>query len=203
MQSGTSSFYPARDSETGLLEDQRCFLESATISLGLPSFSYASLRDPRVFEAVVGRSLGTCKCESVTVSGYRLGVANAGPGFPGLFPQAGSPDSKVKGIVIHGLNRLEQTMMAWYEWDEYLLCRLPLTDGRSVQAFVPNLTAIRREYGEFDIASWSFEDWQSRGVDRAVADAREWMRHRPDDDALVRAGCFKPADIAGGERLAG
>ncbi|MDZ7840306.1 MAG: gamma-glutamylcyclotransferase family protein [Gammaproteobacteria bacterium] len=196
MQSGTSAFYPARDAEAGLREDQRSFLESATISLGLPSFSYASLRDPRVFETVVGRSLGTCECEKATIRGYRLGVANAEPGLPGLFPHAGSADSEVQGIVIQGLSRFEQTMMAWYEWNEYLLCPLPLTDGRPVQAFVPDPQAIRREYGEFDIAPWSFADWQSRRVGRAVAEAREWMRQRPDDDALARAGCFAPADIA-------
>lgn len=57
MQSGKSAFSPAGNAEIGLREHQRRFLESATISPGLPSFSYASLRDPRVFETVVGRSL--------------------------------------------------------------------------------------------------------------------------------------------------
>lgn len=203
MQSGTSSFYPTRNAEAGLREDQRHFLDFATISLGLPSFSYASLRDPRVFETVVGRSLDACEHERVTIRDYRLGIACAGPGFPGLFPRADSKDPGVQGIMIHGLSRFEQTMMAWYEWDEYRLCRLPLLHGRSVQAFVPDPEAIRREYGGFEVAPWSFEDWQCRGVDRTVAEAREWMQQRPDDDALARAGCFTPTDIAGGERIAG
>lgn len=203
MQSGTSAFYPARDADSGLREDQRRFLESATISLDLPSFSYASLRDPRVFETVVGRPLETCEYERVTIRGYRLGVASAGPELPGLFPAAGSAGSEVQGILIHGLSRREQTMIAWYEWDEYRLCRLFLKDGRPVQAFVPDPAAIRREYGAFDIAPWTFEDWQCRGADRTVDDAREWMRLRPGDDALARADCFKPANITVDKRIAG
>jgi hypothetical protein len=47
MQSCKSAFSPAENAEAGLREDQRRFLESATLSPGLTSFSSASLRDPR------------------------------------------------------------------------------------------------------------------------------------------------------------
>lgn len=203
MSASASSFYPDRDAETGLREDRRRFLECATISLGLPTLCYASLRDPRVFETVVGRPMDACHWEQVTIQGYRPGIVTAGPGFPGIFDVADSSDSCVECVLIHGLSRFEQAMIAWYEWDEYRLHRLVLSDGRPAQAFLPCVAAIRREYGGFDIAPWAFDARQSHGVNRAVANAREWMIERPDDAALARAGCLAPAASPSGCQAAG
>lgn len=194
MHRSGNPFYPSRDAASGLREDQQSFLQSAAISLGLPSLFYASLRDPRVFETVIGRPPEPDNLETVTIRGFRLGIAKAGTGFPGLFPAPEADDEELECVIAHGLSRFEQTMVAWYEWDEYLLRRIPLTDGRLAQVFVPNLEAIRREYGPFDIEPWSFEAWRARELNRAVRDARDWMAQRPDDASLARAGCFTAGD---------
>lgn len=194
MHRNSNPFYPSRDAASGLREDQQSFLQSAVVSLGLPSLFYASLRDPRVFETVIGRPPEPGKLETVTIRGFRLGIANAGTGFPGLFSAPEPDDGELECVVVHGLSRFEQTMVAWYEWDEYLLRRVSLTDGRPAQVFVPDLEAIRREYGDFDIEPWSFEAWRARELDRAVRNARDWMAQLPDDASLIRAGCFTPAD---------
>lgn len=203
MRHESSAFYPAGDAESGLRRDQRSFLDRANISFGLPSLFYASLRDPRVFEAVVGRPLDACDWERATIHGFRLGIVNAGTGFPGLFPASGPDAGGVVCVIVHDLSRFEQTMVAWYEWDEYLLRRIPLADGRSAQVFVPNLEAIRAEHGRFDIDPWSFQAWQRSEVDRAVVNARDWMAQRPADAALMRAGCFPSVESSAGGRAAG
>lgn len=203
MRHHASPFYPSRNARTGLREDQRCFLETATVSCGLPSLFYASLREPRVFETVVGRPMDTVAWERVTIRGFRLSIVNAGTGFPGLFPVTDPAGTGIECIITQGLSRFEQTMVAWYEWDEYLLRRIPLTDGRTAQAFVPNLEAIRQEHGRFEIRPWSFEAWRNRDVESAVVNAREWMAQRPSDSELVRAGFLSPADLSRVGRAAG
>jgi len=70
-----------------------------------------------------------------------------------------------------------------------------LSDGRPAQAFIPDLDAIREGYGEFEIASWSFETWRAHSLDESVATARDWMLQRPDDRALVEAGFFRLDEI--------
>lgn len=203
MPHGASPFYPSRNARTGLREDQRSFLETATVSLGLPTLFYASLREPRVFETVTGRPMDTVAWERVRIPGFRPAIVDAGTGFPGLFPAADPAGEETECIIAHELSRFEQTMVAWYEWDEYRLRRIPLTDGRTAQAFVPNLEAIRREHGRFEIRPWSFEAWRSRDVGGAVVNAREWMAQRPTDPELVRAGFFTPAESSGNGRVAG
>lgn len=203
MRYQSDLFYPAGDADAGLRQDQRSFLDNAAVSLGLPSLFYASLRHPRVFETVVGRSMDTCEWERTRIQGFRPGIVNAGTGFPGIFPAAESEAAGLECIVVPDLSRFEQTMVAWYEWDEYLLRRIPLADGRWAQVFVPNLEAIRAEHGQIDIEPWSFEAWQ-RGsrVDRAVVDARDWMAQRPGDAALVHVGCFPPHESPANGRAA-
>lgn len=201
---GTNTrFYPSRNADAGLRDDRQRFLESAGISLGVPSLFYASLRNSRVFEAVTGRSIDDFRWERAAIRGYRLGIAKAGPGLPGLFPAAGHADAEIDCVLVHGLGRYEETMIAWYEWDEYVLHRITLADGRTAQVFMPDPGAIRLEYGPFDIGPWSLETWQSSGLDRAVADAREWMAQRPDDCMLASAGFCAPQDFPGDERAAG
>lgn len=203
MRHDTNPWYPSRNAEAGLREDQRSFLETATVSLGLPSLLYASLRDPRLFETVIGRPMDACEWERATLRGFRLGVVNAGTGFPGVFPAADPAAADLKCIVMHDLSRFEQTMVAWYEWDEYLLRRIPLADGRTAQVFAPNLEAIRREHGRFTIEPWTFEAWQCSHANRALVDAREWMARRPSTAALVHAGCFAPEESPGDGRATG
>lgn len=203
MRHGASPFYPSRNARNGLREDRQCFLETATVSLGLPSLFYASLREPRVFETVTGRPMEAVAWERVTLPGFRLGLVDAGTGFPGLFPAAAPAGGEPECVIAEGLSRFALTMVAWYEWDEYLLRRIPLPDGRTVQAFVPNLEAIRREHGRFEIRSWSFDAWQRREVESAIVNAREWMAQRPADPELVRAGFFPPAESSGNGRAAG
>lgn len=188
---GTNTrFYPSTDAITGPGEDRRRFLESARISLGLPCLFYASLRSHRVFETVTGRAMDELRCERVAIRGYRLGIAEAGTGFPGIFPAPGNPAAEIECTLVHGLGRFEQTMVAWYEWDEYALHQITLSDGRRAQVFIPDAEAIRLEHGPFEIEPWSFEAWHAAGLDRAVANAREWMAQRPDDVELARAGFF-------------
>ncbi|HSH42485.1 MAG TPA: gamma-glutamylcyclotransferase family protein [Arenicellales bacterium] len=202
MQRETSPFYPSRDADAGLEEDRRAFLERAVVSLGLPALFYGSLRDPKVFEAVVGRPFEACDWQRVAIRGFRLGIANAGTGCPGLFP--GTPgEAELDCLIVHDLNRFEQTLVAWYEWDEYVLRPIPLADGRRAQAFVPDLDAIRREYGEFKIEPWSFDTWHANGVDRALATARQWMAQRPDSAALARSGFFGLEECQAGTGAAG
>lgn len=196
MKHDTDPFYPARDASIGLAEDQAAFLEQAAISLQLPTLFYASLRDLRVFEAVTGRPLHACQREQVRIDGFYPGMADAGTGYPGIFPAQQSQVS-MECLLVHDLDPFEQTMIAWYEWDEYALRAIPLADGRRAQAFVPDLNAIEREYGSFEIEAWSFEEWQSGDVDRAVATARQWMAQRPSDAALERAGFFSVTGVSG------
>lgn len=204
MRYGTNAHhYPSRDFEAGLREDRQRFLESAEISLGLPSLFYASLRSRCVFETVTGRSIDELRWEWARIRGFRLGIVKAGTGFPGVFSSPGAPGEELECILLHGLSRFEQTMVAWYEWDEYLLRRIPLTDGRMAQVFVPNPETIRREHGRFDIEPWSFETWLSTRLDGAVATARDWMAQRPDDAVLARAGFFAPRSSPDSEQAAG
>lgn len=203
MRHGASPFYPSRNARTGLREDQRSFLETATVSLGLPTLFYASLREPRVFETVTGQPMDAVAWERVSIPGFRPGIVDAGTGFPGLFPAADPAGDGTECLIVHGLSRFVLTMVAWYEWDEYRLRRIPLMDGRTAQAFVPNLEAIRREHGHFGIKPWSLEAWRSRDVARAVVNAREWMAQRPADPELVRAGFFTPAESSGNDLAAG
>lgn len=203
MRDHGNTFYPSRNLDVGLREDQRCFLETAVSSLGLPSLFYASLREPRVFETVTGRPMNTLDWKRVGIRGFQLGIVNAGSGFPGIFPAADPADAELEGLITRGLSQFERIMVAWYEWDEYLLRRISLADGRSAQVFVPNLEAIRREYGPFNIEPWSFKAWRSRHVDRAVVNAREWMAHRPSDAALVRAGFITAAESPANGRASG
>lgn len=196
MRQNRNAFYPRRNPDAGVREDRRKFLESASVSLGLPSLFYASLRDSRVFETVTGRPLQSAQWELATLGGYRLAEANAGTGYPGIFAaETGTP---LDCVLVHDLSRFEQTMVAWYEWDEYVLETMFLADGRPAQVFVPDLEAVRREYGPFQIKPWSFEQWRAEHLDRAVANARAWMAERPGDEEMLEAGCFadseRPAD---------
>lgn len=195
MQRDENSFYPRRDPAAGLEEDQENFLRHGRISLGLPSLFYASLREPRLFEIVVGRTMDAARCEPVTLEGFRLGSIDAATGFPGIFPSDASGTPELECLVVHDLTLYEQTMVAWYEWDEYDLRRTPLADGGWAQVFLPDLEAMRREHGPVKIEPWSFERWRSSRLDEAVDRAREWMAQRPADAALIEAGCFPPEDV--------
>ncbi|MDZ7705598.1 MAG: hypothetical protein U5L04_14075 [Trueperaceae bacterium] len=186
-------FYPHRDPDTGLEEDHENFLNRARTSLGLPNLFYASLRDSRVFEAVVGRPIESTQWELVTVPGYTTHEVRTGTGFPGIAYQ--DEETALDCVLISDLNSFEETMIAWYEWNEYDLRQVPLSDGRPAQAFIPDLDAIREGYGEFEIAPWSFETWREHSLDETVATARDWMLQRPDDRVLIEAGFFTPDEI--------
>lgn len=203
MRQDGKAFYPRRNPDTGVREDRWRFLETASISLGLPSLFYASLRHPRVFEGVIGRSMDAAEWEVVTLDGYRLAEAAAGTGYPGIFPAESTPHHQLDCLLVHDLDRFEQAMVAWYEWDEYVLQRVSLTDGRAAQVFLPDLDAIRREYGEFEIVPWSFETWRTNNLEQAVDNARAWMEQRPGDDELLDAGCVVEKDLPSVRRAAG
>jgi len=203
MRENRDPFYPCRNPESGLEEDQLEFLQRATISRGLPSLFYASLRDPLVFEAVIGRSMENSHWERVMLPGYVLGRIRAGTGYPGIFPAGDGPSGPLDCIVVHDLNRFEQTMVAWYEWDEYDLETVTLADGRQAQVFVPNLDAIRREYGSCEIEPWSFQSWQAHQRDETLAHGRNWMAQRPRDRALIETSCFNAKDLPAHRRAAG
>lgn len=191
MQREHNPFYPSRDPGAGLAEDQREFLDHARISLGHPVLFYASLRDPAVFEVVTGRSMEATRWEHVTVRGYSTCEVRAGTGFPGLF--ASDPDTELDCLLISDLTLLEKTMIAWYEWNEYDLREIPLADGRTAEAFLPDLDAIRRGYGAYEIVPWSFEAWRIYSLEDTIATAREWMSQRPEYPALAAAGFFRNA----------
>lgn len=203
MRYDKNLFYPRRNPEWGVREDRRKFLETASISLNLPSLFYASLRDPDVFNAVVGRPMDDCHWEIALLDGVRLAEVNVGTGYPGIFPAETGHRSRLECLVVHDLTRFEQTMIAWYEWDEYVLNRATLTDGRIVQVFVPELDAIHREHGAFEVRPWSFEDWQFRCKERAVATARAWMAQRPGDVELLEARCCPQEELPANRRAAG
>lgn len=203
MDQHRSDFYPCRNAEAAAREDRREFLRTASITLGLPSFFYASLRDSCLFEAVVGRSMNEAAWEMVVLEGYRLGSANAGTGYPGIFPAGMPHHARVEGVLVHDLTRFEQTMVAWYEWDEYTLQPITLADGRSAQAFVPDLEAIRLEYGTFEIESWSFKDWRACRLDQSISHARAWMVQRPEDAELLESGCCAGIELPTKRRAAG
>lgn len=203
MRQDRNLFYPRRDPEAGVGEDRERFLNTALVSVGLPSLFYASLRVPGLFEAVIGRPLENCHRELVALEGFHFAELNAGPGFPGILPLEAPHRARLDCLLVHDLTRFEQTMVAWYEWDEYALDRVVLADGRMAQVFLPDLDAIRREHGAFDIKPRSFEDWRSSHTDRAIADARAWMAQRPDDADLMEAGCFVHEDLPAIRRAAG
>jgi len=179
-------FYPSRDPRAGLQEDHDHFLRHARITLGMPMLFYASLRHPRVFETVVGRPMEDTQWERVTVPGYSTYEVRAGTGYPAIF--AAESATALDCLLISDLTPFERTMIAWYEWDEYALQEMPLTDGRSAEAFIPDLDAIRREYGAFDIVPWSFENWRASSLEESVANARDWIERRPDNQSLEEAG---------------
>lgn len=181
-------FYPSRDPGAGLEEDQANFLNHGRISLGLPSLFYASLRDPRVFEVVVGRPMHDTRWERVGVPGYSTFEVDAGTGYPGVFYK--DEDTILDCLLISDLTPFEQTMVAWFEWNEYELQQVPLSDGRNAQVFIPDLDAIRREYGSFEMWPWSFATWRERSIEESIATARDWMMQRPPDRALIGAGFF-------------
>ena len=186
-------FYPSRDPAAGLEEDQASFLNHGRITLGLPSLFYASLRDPRVFEVVVGRPMDNTCWERVSVPGYSTYEVDAGTGYPGIFYK--DENTVLDCLLISDLTPFEQTMVAWFEWDEYDLQQIPLSDGRFAQVFIPDLDAIRREYGSSEMRPWSFETWRARSIDESIATARDWMMQRPPDQALVEAGFFAMDDV--------
>jgi hypothetical protein len=192
MGHGPDRFYPSRDPGVGLREDQNHFLNRARIDLGLPVLFYGSLRDPRLFEVVVGRRMEATDREHVTVPGYSTYEVRAGTGYPGIFYK--DPDTVIDCLLINDLTRFEKTMVAWFEWDEYDLQQVSLADSRSAQVFIPDLDAIRREYGSFEFVPWSFETWRAESLDESIVNARDWMRQRPDDRALVEAGFFALED---------
>lgn len=196
-------YYPSRDPESGLEQDRREFLDHATISFDLPSLFYASLRDPRVFETVVGRPIQRCSWERVRLPGYTLGQALAGITLPGIFPTRGDPDTELDCLAVHDLSRFEEIMVAWYEWDEYDLEMVTLSDGRRAQVFMPNIRAIEVEHGRLDIEPWSFETWREHQLEESIAVARDWMAKRPDDESLIEAGCLGGKDRRADRRAAG
>lgn len=198
MQYQRDRFYPIRDPETGLEEDQREFLSRARITLGLPKLFYGSLRDPRLFVVVTGRPMETTQWELVTVPGYSTFEVTAGTGFPGIFYQ--DADTDLECVLISDLTRFEQTMIAWFEWNEYELQEFPLSDGRSAEAFIPDLEAIRSAYGSCDMSPWSFEAWRTDSIDESLDTARDWMLQRPDDHALAEAGFFALEEAAPARR---
>jgi len=192
MPQDNSDFYPCRDPAGALGQDQAAFLASAEITLGLPSLFYGSLCDDEVLRVVTGRGIGDVRREHVEIRGCCLGVVNAGKALPGLFP-SDNPEDRVECLLLHDLSRFEQTMVAWFEWDEYALQQLGLPDGRRAQVFVPDLGAVHREHGRYRIQPWSSEQWRRRHRLDTLSAARRWMAQRPDDHALARAGCFEPA----------
>lgn len=203
MQHQRHPYYPFRDSYPALQQDRREFLDRAVISFGLPSLFYASLRDPRVFETVVGRPMHSCNHERVTLPGYTLGQVQAGTALPGVFPAGNHSDAGVDCLAIYDLSRFEEIMVGWYEWDEYALRRVTLSDGRAAQVFVPNIQAIQQEYGPVDIEPWSFDTWRAHHLEESVALARDWMAKRPDDESLMEAGCFAMEELPAGRKAAG
>lgn len=203
MQHQRHPYYPSRDPESALEQDRREFLDHATISFGLPSLFYASLRDPRVFETVVGRPMQHCQWERVTLPGYILGQALAGTMLPGIFPAGEGSDAGLDCLAVHDLSRFEETMVAWYEWDEYELGRVALFDGRAAQVFMPDIQAMQDEYGPVDIEPWSFEAWRAHQLEESIAVARDWMAKRPDDESLIEAGCFTAEDGVVDRKAAG
>jgi hypothetical protein len=190
-------FYPLRNAEAGLSEDQRRFLENAEVSRGLPSLFYGTLRNPRVFEAVTGRPLDKCEWEEASIRGFRPGIVNAGTGYPGIFPAPDQAGLDVECIIVHDLSRFEQTMVAWYEWDEYRLRAIRLTDGRQAQVFVPDLEAIQREYGPCRVEPCRFDAWRDQQVNQAIATARAWMAQRPAISELADVGLSTPPAFPG------
>lgn len=186
-------FYPNRDPAAGLAEDHANFLNHGCISLGLPTLFYASLRDPRVFEVVVGRPMDDTRCERVTVPGYSTFEVDAGTGYPGIFYK--DENTVLDCLLISDLTPFEQTMVAWFEWNEYELKRIPLSDSRSAQAFIPDLDTIRRGYGSFEMRPWSFETWRTGSIEESIATARDWMMQRPPNRALIEGGFFAPDDV--------
>lgn len=203
MRHEHDSFYSSRDPDAALREDQCEFLENAAISFGLPSLFYGSLRHPRIFRTVVGRSMDTLEWGTATIEGFRFGAVDTGSTeFPGIFPATPAAEP-IHCLVTSGLTRFEQTMITWYEWDEYVLQRIALADGRIAQAFVPDLEAIRIEHGRIEVVPWSFDQWWYGHVDHTLARARRWMALRPSNAEMVNAGCFRQEELPPDGRAAG
>ncbi|MCR9222247.1 MAG: gamma-glutamylcyclotransferase [Alphaproteobacteria bacterium] len=162
------------------------FLERAVFTHGLPSLFYGSLRDERVFERVAGRPLAACRTERVTVVDHKLGRIMTAAGYPGIFPE---PGGRLECLLVHDLAPLESARIAWYEWDEYRLEHFPLSDGRTAEAFVPDVERIRRAFGAVDFEPWSFENWRAVHYDHALTDLAAWMALMPavphDDPRLL------------------
>jgi hypothetical protein len=166
------SFYP-----NGANGDDRTFVERAVFTHGLPKLFYGSLRDERVFETVIGRPMARCAIERVTVVDHKLGRIMTAAGYPGIFAEAGG---EVTCLLVHDLDGWEHAKVAWYEWDEYRLEHFPLADGRTAEAFVPDVERIRQIYGMVDMEPWSFENWRDRHFEHALLDMKAWMALMPD-----------------------
>lgn len=157
--------------------DRESFLSVATYSLGLPALFYGSLRDPTIFRIVVGRPLESVTAERVVLRGHALAKVIVGDGCPGVFKDARG--SEVPCLLVHDLSDEEMRRIAWYEWDEYRLERFTVADGRTSQAFNPDLETIRRLHGMIDFHPWSFEEWRETHHSEAIDCAHEWMSHIP------------------------
>ena len=163
--------------------DRTRFLLHESHTLDLPSLFYGSLRAPEIFEIVVGRPMETATIEPVSLPGHELARIIAGDGFPGIFP-AETEDS-LSCLLISDLSPRESLRVAWFEWEEYKLGRFSLSDGRTAQAFVPNIDVIRALHGSIDFHPWSFEEWRDRHLVGAIPNAQVWMAEMPDVTAML------------------
>lgn len=163
--------------------DRRSFLAHKTHSLGLPSLFYGSLQAPEIFNPVVGAPLEYFESERVQLLGYKPVRVMAGDAFPGIFADSEAP--LLPCLLVHGLSFEQRHRVAWYEWDEYRIERLTLTDGREAEAFIPHLETIERLHGPVDIVPWDYQTWRSNHLAGAAGNADGWMAEMPDISALT------------------
>jgi hypothetical protein len=136
----------------------------------LPFFFFGTLMDADVLGVVLGRVVSENELKPARLDGFeRLRVR--GERYPILRE---CPGSRLDGVLLAGLTRVEIARITFYEGDEYRLSEVMLTDDSQRMAraftFVANLP--------FDIeGTWDLASWQAEEKAEHLAAARIFMSY--------------------------
>ncbi len=168
-----------------------------------PLFIYGSIRDEDVQALVFGDARRDLSFEEASMPDVALARV-PDECYPYLCPR---PGGRVRGELIHGLDRRALERIVYFEGDEYLLseCIVEREDGEPVQAMYFKDAAIVD--GAFE--KWSFDIWQAQEKKRFLKICRAYMDLWDRGESVAQAeGLWKeirsgPSDLEGdreGER---
>jgi len=123
----------------------------------LDYFFFGTLMDREVLELVIGRRIEDAAIRPAHLDGYRLLRAADDP-YPALVP---APGSRVRGIVVSGLDAAAVARLEWFEGTEYRArpVEVAFADGARATALIQSPTEAL-DVGEADwtLAGWTREE---------------------------------------------